>query len=295
MPDLAFAENERILCFHGPLLYEAKVLKGEMWTGKPNPEDDGPHYFIHYKGWKQTWDEWVPESRTLKYTEENLKMQADLNESLSAKKNKSHEKKAAAETSSDKSSSKKRPRDSGEKEDEYLKRPEIKIALPESLKIQLVDDWEDVTKNQKLVSLPRNPNVTTIIRQYKEAALKKSSTKESFQADVIAEFVEGLKCYFDKALGNILLYRFERQQYVELRKKFPEKDMADVYGAEHLLRLFVQLPQLIAHTNMDQDTIALLKDQFAEFLKYLEAHSSDLFLSSYENASPTYIAVSKNQ
>ena len=63
----------------------------------------------------------------------------------------------------------------------------------------------------------------------------------SRQSDIISEVVEGLKCYFDKALGNILLYRFERQQYVELRKKVPEKLMSEVYGAEHLLRLFGKL------------------------------------------------------
>jgi len=31
------------------------------------------------------WDEWVPESRVLKYTDENLKRQADLRDSMSAK------------------------------------------------------------------------------------------------------------------------------------------------------------------------------------------------------------------
>ena len=44
--------------------------------------------------------------------------------------------------------------------------------------------------------------------------------------------------------------------------------MSEIYGAEHLLRMFgrlendsiVQLPTLIAHTNMDADTIANLVD-----------------------------------
>ncbi|KAJ2379677.1 hypothetical protein H4S02_007063, partial [Coemansia sp. RSA 2611] len=25
--------NERVLCFHGPLLYETKVVKAELWDG----------------------------------------------------------------------------------------------------------------------------------------------------------------------------------------------------------------------------------------------------------------------
>jgi mortality factor 4-like protein 1 len=35
-------------------------------------------------------------------------------------------------------------------EEEYLKRPEIRIPLPDSLKVQLVDDWEFVTKSQRV-------------------------------------------------------------------------------------------------------------------------------------------------
>lgn len=62
--------NERVLCYHGPLIYEAKVLKTE-----PFPQDKhgpaGPRYFVHYKGWKQTWDEWVLPSRMLKWSESN--------------------------------------------------------------------------------------------------------------------------------------------------------------------------------------------------------------------------------
>lgn len=48
---LAFDNDEVVLCYHGPLMYEAKVLRGEYWEGRENAED-GPHYFMHYKGWK---------------------------------------------------------------------------------------------------------------------------------------------------------------------------------------------------------------------------------------------------
>ncbi|ORY53118.1 MRG-domain-containing protein, partial [Rhizoclosmatium globosum] len=282
-----FVEGERILCFHGPMLYEAKVQVYNIL--KTNTAADGAaQYFIHYKGWNPKWDEWVSIERILKFNDQNLKRQADLN-SLSSKK------KAAAAAGGGSSSgggekkeeSKKRQREAGEKEEEYLKRPEVKIPIPESLKIQLVDDWENVTKNQKLVSLPRTPNVAQILKLFKESALKKINN-DAHQEDILEELVNGIKSYFDRALGNILLYRFERQQYVELKKKFGDKEMSEVYGAEHLLRLFVQLPQLIAHTNMDQETIITLKDHFVEFLKYMEANSTQLFLQNYENASPAY-------
>lgn len=48
-----FAVNERVLCYHGPLIYEAKVLK----VDQSEDHTSGtilPNYFVHYKGWKQT-------------------------------------------------------------------------------------------------------------------------------------------------------------------------------------------------------------------------------------------------
>ena len=47
-----FLEGEKILCFHGPLIYEAKIQKVEVKDGQTK-------YFIHYMGWNKNWDEWV--------------------------------------------------------------------------------------------------------------------------------------------------------------------------------------------------------------------------------------------
>jgi hypothetical protein len=55
--------------------------------------------------------------------------------------------------------------------------------------------------------------------------------------------IDGLRDFFNAGLGTHLLYRFERVQY---REQLDEKDMqpVNVYGAEHLLRLFgMQLPR----------------------------------------------------
>lgn len=52
------------------------------------------------------------------------------------------------------------------------------------------------------------------------------------------EVFDGIRIYFNKALGTMLLYRFERNQYADIKRQNPEKDLVDIYGAEHLLRLF---------------------------------------------------------
>ncbi|KAJ3385166.1 Esa1p-associated factor [Lobulomyces angularis] len=314
--DFLFEKGEKILCFHGPLLYEAKVLKKEIWEGKSN-EEDGPHYFVHYQGWKEKWDEWVPESRGLKMTEENLKKQKDL---VAAHTTKKPEKKSEA-TAPSSERGKKRKSEHVDTVDEFAKRVEIKIPIPEELKIKLVDDWETVTKNQRLVSLPRDPTVTQILQKYREHIInnptsfnEKEGLKSSvFQEEIVEQVTDGLKLYFDKALGNILLYRFERFQYVQLKEKLnnenngsnngteklgeathAEKCMSDYYGAEHLLRLFVQLPSLIAHTNMETDAVNVLKDHFALFLQWMVENADELFLKEYEHASAQYLVDAKN-
>jgi mortality factor 4-like protein 1 len=45
-----------------------------------------------------------------------------------------------------------------------------------------------------------------------------------------------------QALGTLLLYKFERHQYEKYLDDNPDADMSDVYGGEHLLRLFGMAP-----------------------------------------------------
>lgn len=66
-----FAENEKILCFHGPMLYEARCLKVEA-------KDSGYKYFVHYQGWNKGWDEWVSDTRMMKFNQAGLQKQKEL-------------------------------------------------------------------------------------------------------------------------------------------------------------------------------------------------------------------------
>ena len=118
--------------------------------------------------------------------------------------------------------------------------------------------------------------------------------------DIAHEVIQGLKLYFDKALGSILLYKLEKMQFLDILKENETRKKSDVYGAEHLLRLFgifdqifmllVQLPSLIAHTNMDMDATNVLKDHLAMILEYMTKNQGEFFLSEYEIAQPSYIS-----
>jgi len=66
-----FVVDEKVMCYHGPLLYEAKCIKIKK-------EGNQYQYFVHYQGWNKKWDDWVTESRMLKQVGENFEKQKQL-------------------------------------------------------------------------------------------------------------------------------------------------------------------------------------------------------------------------
>lgn len=207
-------------------------------------------------------------------------------------------------------------------EETFAHRPSIRIPIPDTLKGLLVDDWENVTKSLLLVPLPHPHPITTILSDYTASEATKRRPG-SADADVLEEVVQGIKEYFDKSLGRILLYRFERQQWLEIHERIskenattttklsssppqttsatetkdPTKDTttttepdhsnltakspSDIYGAEHLCRLFVSMPELIAQTNMDAQSVARLREELAKVTAWLGRNAQRYFARGY--------------
>ncbi|KAI8977862.1 MRG-domain-containing protein [Trametes punicea] len=313
----SFSVGERVLCYHGPLIYEAKILKADTWD-ESNTQTGivGPHYYVHYKGWKQTWDEWVDASRLLKFNETNIALQKALQSQSQAAQ--------AAHASSSKASKSQASKDGGSasgrgaigrkdgtrgtkrgrEEDEGTRKPEMKLNVPEILKVLLVDDWEAVTKNNQLVGLPRKPNVAELLEEFRQYVLSQgTSTHLKDPKVLLPTIVAGLQTYFDRALGANLLYRFERPQYAEIRKKYvtgptvqvgQEKEMSQIYGAEHFLRMLVSLPQMVASSSMDGESVALLRDYVNELLQWMVKEKDRIFVPEYDSASIAYQNISRS-
>ncbi|KAG2136753.1 MRG-domain-containing protein [Suillus cothurnatus] len=314
---LSFTVGERILCYHGPLVYEAKILKAETWDETNTKLSTiGPHFFVHYKGWKQTWDEWVPITRLLKFNDTNVQLQKALmaqasaaaSTSGSSSKGKAHGGGMMKDSSSSRGGGLGRKDGRGTKrgreEDDSSKKPEMKLNVPEVLKVLLVDDWEAITKNSQLVSVPRSPTVVGILQEFKDyvIGLGKSTTLREPEL-VLPTIISGLQVYFDRSLGANLLYRFERPQYAEIRKQYvtgpkvqvgQEKDMSAIYGAEHLLRMLVSLPQMVASSTMDAESVGLVRDYVNELLTFMMNDRSRLFLTEYESSSLQYQNISRS-
>ncbi|XP_052888532.1 mortality factor 4-like protein 1 [Anopheles moucheti] len=413
-PKFKFTEGEKVLCFHGPLLYEAKLLRCAMMKEKQ------VKYLVHYAGWNKNWDEWVPESRVLKYNEANRQRQQEVhrlhsplvknkksstktkksdaqggnnnqskdndsrastpskevtkekdtvalsistpststtvstttttsgsssgtssstgrNRSLkttatsasvasspsstssstsstlvastatatsapasNGKENKCSETKDSSEKTKEESSSeqsnsktKKRGRSDTnssnvESEDQFISKVEVKIKIPDELKVWLVDDWDAISRQNKLLELPAKTTVQEIVDnyvQYKKQSKVTTATKETAVADIGNGIVE----YFNVMLGSQLLYKFERPQYAEMIQAHPGVPMAKIYGSVHLLRLFVKLGPMLAFTSLDEKSIQTSLGHVQDFLKYLVKNSSTLFnMQHYVNTSPEY-------
>uniref|UniRef100_A0A4W4F8G2 Mortality factor 4-like protein 1 n=1 Tax=Electrophorus electricus TaxID=8005 RepID=A0A4W4F8G2_ELEEL len=282
---LFLVSGERVLCFHGPLLYEAKCVK-------INIKDKQVKYFIHYSGWNKNWDEWVPESRVLKYVDSNLQKQKELQKAnQKAKKNKQKTPGAGEGTSTAEMPHpprKKRARvdPTVESEETFINRVEVKVKIPEELKPWLVDDWDLITRQKQLFHLPAKKNVDAVLEDY--ANYKKSRGNSDNKEYAVNEVVAGIREYFNVMLGTQLLYKFERPQYAEILANHPDTSMSHVYGAPHLLRLFVRIGAMLAYTPLDEKSLSLLLSYLQDFLKYLVKNSCLFNACDYEVAPPEY-------
>jgi len=191
----------------------------------------------------------------------------------------------------------------------------VRLFIPDALKSILVDDWEKVTKEHKLAPVPSPTPITQFLNEYYEAE-SNHRRPGSADADILEEVIAGVREYFNKSLGRILLYRFERQQFYEVHKQVESghgehagKTLCDMYGCEHLLRLFgkqfdvwcatahlstnvmvsVSMPDLIAHTNMDTQSVSRLREELSKMTTWLAKRIERYLASEYEHAGQDYV------
>jgi mortality factor 4-like protein 1 len=92
-------------------------------------------------------------------------------------------------------------------EDNFQAKPQLKLPIPDVLKAVMVDDWENVTKNNQLVPIPHPHPVDEILNDYL-AVTRPERGVGTASCDILEEVVAGLKEYFERSLPRILLYRF---------------------------------------------------------------------------------------
>ncbi|GAB5353983.1 hypothetical protein AAMO2058_000080700 [Amorphochlora amoebiformis] len=274
--DETYAKNETVLALHGPKLYKAKISKV-----KPATSDEEAQYYVHYHKWSKKWDEWITAERIKKFSAENEKLQKNLEAR--------YEKKMKGKANK----SKKRQRE--EVEEEHPS-PGMKITLPAELKKRLIDDWEHINRHDRVMQLPVKPSVEEILNFYLSNIIeenKKPSTKDVKQSEISKNIVNALKIYFEHSLGQMLLYRLERPLYEE-KVKAADNTAISMYGAIHLLRLFVKMPTLCESTGLTDQQKEAIGREINNLCGHIVKKKSHILRGEYKKQSKEHLEKAKN-
>jgi len=159
------------------------------------------------------------------------------------------------------------------------------IAFPREIALLLAKDhrihFDNPSSSIIPPPLPHSITVKDVLNEFEVAKTKNNWT--SFKTNtiinrrVISEIMKGIATYFDSMIGHQLLYRIERKMYLESMTKFPNIRPSDLYGSIYLLRLLVQLPQLVKDIVIDNDGAKILKGYIEELLVYCAFNRARLF------------------
>ena len=118
------------------------------------------------------------------------------------------------------------------------------------------------------------------------------------------EVIDGLRHYFDKAFPVFLLYRFERMNFdawfrerrnVSSTTGTSVRSFSEICGAEHFLRLFTKLPELLSSTTLSKEEHDILVSEISNFIRFLAKHHKVLFsIDHYWKASDEYCRIYDN-
>ncbi|EFJ35331.1 hypothetical protein SELMODRAFT_405343 [Selaginella moellendorffii] len=149
----------------------------------------------------------------------------------------------------------------------------IQIVLPRTLRRHL-QDHKDRIENLQLTRLPKKPSVEDILKLYQDHRMLKRGKIERIDVEVS----NGLRYYFDRTLKNLLLYPAERKQYATLLSLNSDVVSSTIYGAEHLLRLFPKLPELLVYDQLKEKEVSELEDKVMEIMlshgRFIERNES---------------------
>lgn len=278
------------------VLYDSKVL--EVIVNKDQRGRKAVEYLIHFQGWNSSWDRCVSEDYVLKDTDENRQLQRELAEkaqlqfgtylyrrerkkrhqNLSEKISESLEQKksrrrgggdrSSEDGSSGGSHSQRDEDDSDDGEEMTSSETEssgevdeerVPLELSDTLKRLLEEDYDFITKKNKVLKLPADPNIVTILegyvkncavnqlcgigekpqRRYRYHHYQNNKGRDLERAcrslNICKEVADGVRIYFDFTLSDLLLYNQEREQFEHFRIQQAEptiKQEIEVYDNE---------------------------------------------------------------
>ncbi|KAH9487880.1 hypothetical protein Btru_068381 [Bulinus truncatus] len=262
--------GEIVLCFEpdatkARVLYDAKVV--EQRQIKDASGKKKPAYVVHFQGWNSSWDRQVGEHYLLRNTDENRELMRKLAETAKkfSRKNSQRRRKINAilheafggappefdvlteseDSEEESDSGKKLGKTKTGQERKRQKSNSVEYEIPDTLKIQLEDDYNLINKKNKLTQIPAKPCVVEILESFMKTfcvnylcdpsggreKTRTSSSKHTLKCtpdkciSLCKEFVDSLRIIFDFTLPIILLYAAEQQQYETAMKDIKHSDL----------------------------------------------------------------------
>ena len=139
----------------------------------------------------------------------------------------------------------------------------LALHYPKVIQKLLNDDSNNI-KNKKIVDIPRK-NGQTI----HDILIDYSATYDSKKNIVKKQIINQIRFYFNESLSTILLYNNERSQYYAVSNNFNNLAMDQIYGVEHLCRLFVKLPKLISSNDLNYATKIKFEEIINDLMRYI--------------------------
>eukprot|EP00293_Proteomonas_sulcata_P008753 CAMPEP_0184297726 /NCGR_PEP_ID=MMETSP1049-20130417/8613_1 /TAXON_ID=77928 /ORGANISM="Proteomonas sulcata, Strain CCMP704" /LENGTH=312 /DNA_ID=CAMNT_0026607581 /DNA_START=131 /DNA_END=1069 /DNA_ORIENTATION=+ len=184
--------------------------------------------------------------------------------------------------------------DNVEREEEYIskglhrskscslareRRSELEIRLDPKVIQVAIQDWKHCGQSQKTYKLPASVSASSVLEDYAKWH-RKQATPSPFSAVSAAQreiFVAEIKVCFDKVLESLLLYEAaELEQFQKLKSAQPDMhsiSWTSVYGALHLVRLLLRLPECSALMEGDRSRRALA-NMTHDLLEYMATEVS---------------------
>lgn len=165
------------------------------------------------------------------------------------------------------------------------------VIIPSLLIKVIQDDYELIHKQRKLIPLPHKTSVRTIIQAY----VKEKNCDEGE--------LKGIEKYFNTALGNSLLYKFERPAYADYLSSVRQEDESgsvypraaaepiDLFGYPHLIRFLINFNENVSElrAKVDEETIHIYVQKLQKLANYLSKYEGHYHrLEEYKNTAPEY-------
>ncbi|GIQ84435.1 mortality factor-related chromodomain protein, partial [Kipferlia bialata] len=178
---------------------------------------------------------------------------------------------------------------------------EVRMPIPRRMLLRLLHDHYRATVLNKPLDFPRPTSVETILSDYVEyispledgsgdvtmtSGPAREGEKKTPKRQLTETYVAGLKSTFNTLLPLCLLYENEREDYdgyfgehLTQSQQEPSDPLSPVeyYGAEHLLRLFTRLPEVLALQNIPESALSELICKSQEVLQYMNSREESLF------------------